>query len=92
MPLDFYIFAGAVSAGILLALLSIKTHLDDLSEIHHDLCRIRNVLEQSLVWFLDFTGAKEAKLKELKFSTKTCKQRKYWRDENGKRHWRKTDV
>jgi len=73
-------------AQIVAALGNIRETLDI---IHRDLCRIHDDL------MLLFGNRKVDKMGDnpiVLFNEKQPKKREYWRDENGQRHWRKTDV
>ena len=79
MPLAFYICAGITALFLIFALAKIASRLGVIAEyminIHAD-----------LMWF-----RAKIKLRELEKGTKPGKQREYWRDQNGFRHWRKTN-
>lgn len=82
----FYIIVIAtVILGFALILIQISWHLRNLWEIHLDLCRIYEVLDR----FYGFeTGPYKKQVIEMLKANPT-KKREYWRDENGRNHWRK---
>lgn len=77
MPLAFYICAGISALFLIFALAKIASHLFD---IHKDLCDIHEDLRSPLTWSF---------MKEIMKENKPGKQREYWRDQNGFKHWRK---
>ena len=89
MPLAFYICAGITALLLIFELAQIVAALGNIREtldiIHRDLCRTNEYLAQfhvkeTLVQFFSKTANKPGK------------QREYWRDQNGFRHWRKKDA
>ena len=80
MPLAFYICAGIIALLLLIILAVIAYRLcviaDYAINIHAD-----------LMWF-----RAKIKLRELEKGSKPGKQREYWRDQNGFKHWRKKDA
>ena len=82
MPLAFYICAGITALPLIFILALIASRLGVIEEyminIHAD-----------LMWFREKIELRE--LRELEKGAKTGKQREYWRDQNGFRHWRKAN-
>ena len=80
MPLAFYICAGITALLLIFILALIAYRLGVIADytiiIHTDLMRFRAKME----------------LRDLEKGTKPGKQREYWRDQNGFRHWRKKDA
>ena len=80
MPLAFYICAGFTALFLIFAIAQIAYRLAVIADyainIHAD-----------LMWF----RAKFKLREELEKGSKPSKQREYWRDQNGFRHWRKTN-
>ena len=79
MPLAFYICAGFTALFLIFAIAQIAYRLgvivDYMISIHADLMQLRANIE----------------LRELEKGAKPSKQREYWRDQNGLRHWRKAN-
>lgn len=77
MSTPILICAGITALFLIFALAKIASYLYD---IHIDLCGIREdlVLRGNLSHFFEKKN-------------KPVKQREYWRDQNGFRHWRKTN-
>ena len=79
MPLAFYICAGFTALFLIFAIAQIAYRLgviaDYVINIHADLMQLRANIE----------------LRELEKGAKPSKQREYWRDQNGLRHWRKAN-
>ena len=79
MPLAFYICAGIIALVLIFELAVIVYHLGVIEDytinIHADLMQFRAKIE----------------LRELEKGAEPSKQREYWRDQNGFRHWRKAN-
>ena len=80
MPLAFYICAGITALLLIFILVVIAYRLGVIEEyminIHADLMGLWEKME----------------LRDLEKGTKPAKQREYWRDQNGFKHWRKTNA
>ena len=80
MPLAFYICAGITALLLIFILVVIAYRLGVTEEyminIHADLMGLWEKME----------------LRDLEKGTKPAKQREYWRDQNGFKHWRKTNA
>lgn len=81
MPLAFYICAGITALLLIFELAVIAYRLGVIEDytiiIHADLMRFRAKMELR---------------EELEKGAKPSKQREYWRDQNGFKHWRKKDA
>ena len=81
MPLAFYICAGITALLLIFELAVIAYRLGVIADytiiIHADLMRFRAKIELR---------------EELEKGDKPGKQREYWRDQNGFKHWRKKDA
>ena len=85
MPLAFYICAGITALLLIFFLALIAYRLGVIEDytinIHADLMLFQAKIEPREL----------RELRELEKGTKPAKQREYWRDQNGFRHWRKTN-
>ena len=81
MPLAFYICAGITALLLIFILVVIAYRLGVIADYTFD------IIHADLMWLRE-----KIELRDLEKGTKPAKQREYWRDQNGFKHWRKTNA